>query len=305
MKEASEHKDTSKTTVRDFTSLYSWFILLGVGGTWGSSYFFIKRALVAFDPMQVGSMRLALTFLCFIPFALVRLKTVKSKHWIPLLIVAVCGSSLPAFLFPIAQTQLSSSFTGVLSSTTPIFTLALGALFFSLKLTRQKVFGVAIGFMGAVSLIVLAGRGALEGEPMYALLACLATAFYALSSNTINTYLGELGTIAISSIAFLIIGVPATIISLQAGVIEVFKVDDAAWHSFAYVLALAVLGTAMATIFFFKLIKMSGVVFASTISYIIPCFAVFLGFLDGEPLTWVHAVGMALILCGIYMTSRR
>lgn len=305
MVKPTSSESTKGSSIKDFTHLYSWLILLGVGGTWGSSYFFIKRALVAFDPFQVGSMRLALTFICFIPFALVRLKQVRRKHWLPLLIVGIFGSTLPAFLFPIAQTQLSSSFTGVLSSTTPIFTLALGALFFSLQLSRQKVIGVAIGFFGAVTLIVLAGSGALEGHPIYALLACLATVFYALSSNTINTYLVELGTIAISSIAFLLIGVPATIFALQSGVVEVFQTNKEALHSFVYVVALAVMGTAMATIFFFKLIKMSGVVFASTISYIIPCFAVLLGFLDGEPLTWVHTVGMSLILMGIYLTSRR
>lgn len=303
--EKKETMPEAQVSPPQWRHLWSWFILLGVGSTWGSSYFFIKRALVSFDPYQIGSMRIAMTFLCFIPFALPRIRQVKRRHIWPLLVVGICGSTLPAFLFPYAQTQLSSSFTGVLSSTTPIFTLALGALFFKLVLSGQKILGVVIGFGGALMLIMLSGQGELQGDPKYAMMACLATAFYATSSNTINTYLTELGTITISSIAFMMIGIPAILYLVITDVGEVFRNDPQAWTSFRYLLILSIAGTAMATIFYFKLIKMSGVIFASTISYIIPCFAVIVGFLDGETLTWVHAAGMGLILIGIFLTSKR
>ncbi|MBK7426769.1 MAG: EamA family transporter [Saprospiraceae bacterium] len=53
------------------------------------------------------------------------------------------------------------------------------------------------------------------------------------------------------------------------------------------------------------MIKSAGVVFASTVSYIIPCVAVLLGFLDGERLSFWHLIGMSLIIWGVYMTSRK
>lgn len=246
-----------------------------------------------------------LTACFFLPFALQRVKFIKRKHWIPIVVVGMCGSALPSFLFPLAQTQLSSSFTGVLSSTTPIFTLALGTLFFKLILTKRKILGVVVGFMGAGLLILLSDQGKLEGDPKYAILALLATLFYATSSNTINTYLQELGTVTISAVAFVLLGIPSIMLLILTDALEVFHTHPDAWRSFGFIVILSFAGTALASIFFFKLIKMSGVVFASSISYIIPCFAVVIGFLDGEVLTWVHGVGMILILIGIYLTSRR
>jgi len=302
----SERLAPTPSSAGEWKHLWSWMILLGIGMTWGSSYFFIKKALIAFNPYQIGSLRLVLAAIFFLPFAIRRLHLIQPHHWIPLIVVGVCGSAVPAFLFPFAQTQLSSSFTGVLSSTTPIFTLALGALFFKLVLTKRKIVGVAVGFVGAVFLILLSGQGKLEGDPRYALLALTATLFYATSSNTINTYLNELGTISISSIAYVLLGIPAVFLLGFTGISEVYRTHpEAFWTSFGYVAILSLAGTALASIFFFKLIKMSGVVFASSISYIIPCFAVLIGFLDGEALTWVHAAGMILILAGIYLTGKR
>ena len=285
-------------------SVWSWLILLGVGTTWGSSYFFIKKALIAFTPYQVGTMRLAITCLCLLPLAIPRLREIKKRHIVPLMVVGTCGSLLPAFLFPLAQQELSSSFTGVLSSSTPIFTLAFGALLFGLRLSKKKILGVGIGFMGAALMIGLAGSGALSGNPFYGIYILLATAFYAMSSNTINKYLTELGTITISSVAFLWIGIPSIVYLWMTDISKVFVQDPHAIQSLASVLILSIAGTALASIFFFQLIKMSGVVFASTVSYIIPCFAVLIGWLDGEVLSWIHALGMSLILCGIYLTSR-
>lgn len=296
--------DTPQPTHKP-SALYAWMVLLIIGATWGSSYYFMKKGLEAFSYVQVGAFRIAVTSICFLPFLPRALKRIKPRQWRYLLVVGFCGSGIPALLFPLAQTRLSSSFTGVMSSTTPIFTLAVGAVFFGLQLSRNKVLGVLIGFMGALLLILFSGAGALEGDPLYALLICIATTLYAFSSNTVNRFLGDVDTISISTAAFTMLGLPAFGILWFTDFASVVREHPQAMHSMLHILGLAVMGTVLASVFFFQLIKVSGVIFASTISYVIPCFALLLGFLDGEPLIWVHGAGMVLILIGVYLTSIR
>jgi len=283
----------------------SWIVLIGIGATWGSSYFFIKKALTVFTPYEIGPIRLVITFLCFLPWLISALRNVKKNHLFPLIIVALCGSGFPAFLFPYAQTGLSSSFTGIMSSTTPIFTIAFGVLFFKLRLSPWKLIGVVIGFVGTFFLVISAGSGPLQGSPWYALVILVATSMYSISSNTINKYLVSLDTVSISAIAFTILGIPSLVFLLINGTAEKLVTVSGAWESFAYLVALAVFGTFFATILFFNLIKRAGIVFSSTVSYIIPCIALILGFMDGETLNWVHFTGISVIIAGIWLTNKR
>jgi drug/metabolite transporter (DMT)-like permease len=73
-------------------------------------------------------------------------------------------------------------------------------------------------------------------------------------------------------------------------------------------LALAVLGiagTALAMLLMNSLIRHSSAVAASSVTYIIPIFAILWGVLDGEKVTVLHLVCMCLILCGVYLISRK
>jgi len=283
----------------------SWIILFGIGATWGSSYFFIKKALLVFTPYEIGPIRIALTFICFLPWLFQSIRKISFKHLAPLLVVAFFGSGFPAFLFPYAQTGLSSSFTGIMSSTTPLFTIAIGVLFFQLRLGVWKLLGVLIGFLGTTFLVLNAGSGPLQGSPWFALTILVATSMYSISSNTINKYLVDLDTISISSIAFTILGIPALCYLYFSGTAHKLATIPGAWEAFGYLSALAFFGTFFATILFFNLIKSAGIVFSSTVSYIIPCMALILGFMDGETLNWIHFLGISIILTGIWLTNRK
>jgi drug/metabolite transporter (DMT)-like permease len=51
------------------------------------------------------------------------------------------------------------------------------------------------------------------------------------------------------------------------------------------------------------LIRHSTAVAASSVTYIIPVFAILWGVLDGEKITWLHLICMGLILSGVYLIS--
>ncbi|MEO7174571.1 MAG: DMT family transporter [Saprospiraceae bacterium] len=285
------------------SDLKSWIFLLLIGVTWGSSYFFIKHGLLAFNPVQLFSLRISIASLAFVPMAIAAFRKVKKAEYKYLLIVGFCGSFFPAFLFAVAQTKLSSSLTGVLSSLSPIWTLVVGGALYGLILTKNHIIGVGIGLIGALSL-VFTGEQSFSGSILYAGCVILATFLYAFSTNSVNSKLSHLSAMEISGVAFSFIGLPALVILFQSGFIEVMQSHLHAWPSFWNICALALLGTFMASLVYFKLIKISGAVFASTVSYIIPVVAIILGSFDGESLSFSQIFGMLCVLLGVYISKQ-
>ncbi|MCB0375270.1 MAG: DMT family transporter, partial [Sinomicrobium sp.] len=138
---------------------YSWLLLLFLSLMWGSSYILIKKALLVFSPLQVGVMRLSISSLAFLPYFLFQWRRVDWSRGYWLLLVGLTGTALPSILFPLAQTHISSSVTGILNSMTPLFTLLIGILVFRAPVIWAKALGVLLGLLGAI-LLILGGTGA-------------------------------------------------------------------------------------------------------------------------------------------------
>jgi drug/metabolite transporter (DMT)-like permease len=65
------------------------------------------------------------------------------------------------------------------------------------------------------------------------------------------------------------------------------------------------IGTALAMLLMNSLIRHSSAVAASSVTYVIPIFAIMWGVLDGEKVTILHLACMGLILSGVYLISRK
>ena len=68
---------------------------------------------------------------------------------------------------------------------------------------------------------------------------------------------------------------------------------------------LAVMGTAVANMLFYRLTQRTDAVFASITTYLMPLVALTWGFADGESITWTYWLSMAIILLGVYLTQRQ
>lgn len=294
---------TSVSSPPAITPLRSYLTLLLLSVIWGSSYILIKKALIVFDPLQLGALRLSISALAFLPLLLYQLRRVDWKKWPFLLIVGLTGTGLPSFLFPLAQQGISSSLAGILNSLTPLFTLLLGVLIFRTRLIWAKVAGVVIGLGGATLLVLRGTGGALNGSTGYALLAVAAALCYAVSSNTVATYLRSVSSLLISAASFCMVGVPAGIYLFGAtDFVNILTTHPEGWMGLGYVAILALFSTVLASIIFFQLVQWTTALFSSTVSYIVPIVALSWGLLDGETIEWVHVVGMGMILSGVYLS---
>ena len=76
------------------------------------------------------------------------------------------------------------------------------------------------------------------------------------------------------------------------------------WKETGSVLALAVIGTALAQIILYRVLRTDGAARVSLVTYLLPVTALVYGvLLLGEPLTWEELAGMALILGGVALGS--
>ena len=285
--------------------LYSWLLLLFLSLMWGSSYILIKKSLDIFTPLQVGALRLSISGLAFLPYFLLKWKRVDWSKFNWLLLVGITGTGLPSILFPLAQTHISSSVTGILNSMTPLFTMLIGILAFKAPMIWAKALGVLLGLLGALLLIMGGSEGEFGGHVGYGLYIVLATLCYATSTNTVAFKLKDTSSIVISGVSFTLVGIPAIILAYLLGVPEVISSHPEAWTGLGYVTILALGSTVLASVLFFHLIQIMGPIPSSMVSYIVPIVALMWGFMDGEFIGLIHIMGMALIFIGVYLSRRR
>lgn len=281
----------------------AWSILILLSLVWGGSFILIKKALLAFTPYEVGALRIGISVVAFLPFFIKDFSKIPWDKWPFLLLIGMAGTGFPCFLYPLAETQLSSSATGILNSLTPLFALIIGALFFKSKIESNKLLGVALGFVGAGMLVWFSNGAESTGLNIYALLVIFATICYAISVNTVKAYFQNVDPIIISATAFVMIGLPAIVYLLFQGTLSKVTTVEDGWFSLGAVTILALFGTFLASILFYRLVQMTNVVFSSAVAYLIPIVAIFFGVLDGEPFSIMHLIGMVLILFGVYLSK--
>ncbi len=279
-----------------------WFqftILMILAFIWGSSFILMKIGMKSFNSEQAAALRILMASLALLPMAVKQIKKLQRKDLKSLLIAGFIGSFFPAFLFMKAETRIDSSLAGMLNSLTPVFTLIIGLLFHRSAFRGLQVVGLFLGLMGATGLI-LAGDGFHFGTiNSYALFIVLATFFYAININQIKSNLTHLTGIQITSFSFLFIGPVALIYLLTTNFAPVAANPSWPLHLLALA-ALGVVGTALAMLLMNTLIRHISAVAASSVTYIIPIFAIMWGLFYGEKITLLHILCMGLILAGVY-----
>ena len=278
---------------------------------WGSSFILMKRALFTpeggevFSSTQVAALRLGIAFLALLPVVVRQIRIMLGPDWKWLLMVAIFGNTLPAFLFTAAQTQISSSLAGMINSLTPLFTLLVGLMLFRIRPTLTQVAGLVIGFFGAIGLIGFSeGISARVEMAPYALMVVGATICYGISLNVIKARLGSVKSVHITALALAFVGPLAIGYLFTTDFTGVLAQNSGAGYALLAAALLAVVGTALALILFNVLVKQDSALFASSVTYLIPVVALMWGFLDGEAIVAGQIVSIVVVLSGIFLINR-
>ena len=281
-----------------------WLLLTVLALIWGSSFILIKKGLVGLTPMQLGSLRIIFSAVFLLIIGFKSITQIKQNQWKYIALTSLFGTFIPAFLFAIAQTQISSSVSSILNSLTPLNTLILGGIAFGLSFKRSQIWGVVIGLIGTLLLIVNGAIHHPNQNYWYTILVLIASICYATNVNLLKKYLSDVKPLSITTGNFLVMLVPALIVLFSTDFLTVVK-EVEVQHSMLFIVILGVVGTGIANIIFFRLIQMSSPVFATSVTYLIPVVAFFWGLLDGEMLTPVQFIGAFIILIGVYLSSKK
>ncbi len=283
--------------------IFQWLTLIILSLLWGTSFILMKKGLLALSPVQLGAMRISFAFLLFLPFALKRLKNLRKENIYWLITVGLIGNLVPAILFSYAETRIDSAVAGMINSSTTFFTYIIGILFYKQKVKLIQVLGILIGLIGTAGLVAKDFSSLLSGWNIYALLVVLATIFYGISTNIVKHNLKNLDGLSVSSLSFFFAGPLALIILFSTDLKHSFQNPDF-YFSTGSVFVLAFVGSYVAIILFNNLIKHTSAVFAASVTYLIPFFAIFWGVLDGERLSLLQILAMFVVLFGVYLTNK-
>jgi drug/metabolite transporter (DMT)-like permease len=277
--------------------IWHWGVLALLSLIWGTSYILMKKGLESFSPYQVGSLRILITFLCLLPVAIKNLKKLNRKNILSVLIIGLFGSAIPAFLFPMAETKISSSLAGMLNSLSPVFTLIIGMAFYSRKTHKTQIAGVFLGLVGAVGLLYSDSFT----FNYYGLFVVLATILSGISSNEVSKIEGLSG-LELTSLAFFLTSPIALIYLPLSDTSSALETEN--WiRNLGFIAILAVVGSAISLALFYKLIKDTSPVFAVMTSYFIPIVATLWGIADNEKFSFPMIVSIIFIFAGVYIIT--
>lgn len=290
----------------------SWLLLILLSCVWGSSFVLIKMGLfdaqgnVRLPADQLGALRVTFAFLALTPILFKSLKYLTKKNILFLIIAGVCGNGLPAFLFAYAETTLNSSITGMLNSLVPLFTIIIGALFFSFQIKKIHITGIFVAIFGTYLIVQekLIGIEITVEMILPFLAIILAAICYGTSLNVIKYKLVDVKSTAITALSFFMISPIAIGYLLTSNFTSRIQEQENVLPGVVAIFILAIVGTATAVLLFNKLIKMRSPIFASSVTYFIPIVAMFIGWLIGETISITQLLGMSVLILGVVIINK-
>ena len=279
---------------------------LALGLVWGCSFIFIKLGLEFLTPFGVAFVRCALgAITLLIVVRLMKIDLPKEKStWYKLWIVAMLLNVVPGILFAYAELHVTSVLAGIINATTPLATLIVMLIAFrEEKLKAEQIYGLIIGGIGVMVVFgIWQGIGDNQLTGVIALLiavTCYGTSFPYLKRNIIPLGLKPEAAATTQLIMAAITLLP---FYLYDGISE----DNYRPANVFAMLALGILGSGFAYIWNFSIIAAAGSSIASSVTYLTPIVAVFVGWLFlGEVIVWHEPVGALLVILGAAVSQGR
>ena len=290
---------TARGTRREAFGPVEWGLMVFLALTWGASFVLIAVGLDAFEPGVVTMLRVGLgaVTLAFFPGAR---RPIDRADWPRLAVIAATWTALPFTLFPVAQQWINSAVAGMLNGAMPILAALVASLLLRSLPGRTQAIGLGVGFVGIV-LISAPTMGESESALLGVVLVMVAVVFYAISVNIVTPLQQRYGSVPVIARMLWV----ATVLTLPFGLGSMAG-SSFSWASLTAVVVLGVAGTGLAYVAMAELAGRAGGTRASTVTYLIPVVAVGLGILfRGDRVTTVAFVGIALVIAGAIITSRR
>lgn len=279
---------------------------LSLGLVWGCSFIFIELGLVFLSPFGVTFIRCALGAITLIIIAKLRkVELPKDKQvWQKLWVVAMLLNVIPGVLFAFAQQYITSVLAGIINATTPLMTLIfLLIIFREEKIKLEQIYGLLIGALG-VMVVVGVWKDLGDNQLIGVLALLIAVSCYGASYPYSTRYVIplKLKPEALATGQLLM----ATITLLPLFIINGFSSNNYPVKSVVAMLCLGIFGSGFAYIWNFSITAAAGSAIASTVTYLTPVVAVFVGWLYlNEDIAWHELIGAVIVIIGALLSQGR
>lgn len=304
-----------------------WAMFVGLTLAWGASFLFIKIGLnEGLEPFTLVAWRMSLATLFLTAVLLASHGRIpRAPGALPkVALLGLLNVALPALLLTWGTQSIPSALASILNGLQPLFAIVLAALVLHDEpITLNRLTGLLVGFGGAVLLVSpnlgetrpgVSATDALLGE----VAVILAAASYAAAAVYARRYVTPARLVidpvtgprrATSAEIALVQAVTACLIGVgMAATLEgpgngpaILPPTPAAWLA---VLWLGILGSGVAYLLFFGIMRAWGATRTTLVTYALPVMGIALGVIVlDERLHAEEVVGAALVLVGLVLAS--
>jgi drug/metabolite transporter (DMT)-like permease len=295
---------------------------------WGASFLLMKVGLEALAPIQIATLRIVTGATTVLACALVMGVRLPrwGRVWGHLFVAGLVLCSVPFTLFPLGEERVSSALAGIGNATTPLSAV----LFTILLLPADRADGrtllaVVAGFLGVV-VILQPWEAQGRPDPFGFAMTLLAGASYGLGWTYVKRFLAkdDVGGLGMPAAQLLMAAAQMLVVTLvwwwlhgEVGEPTGIPAGLAAapWSPVpgsgpvlgpvVAILVLGVVGTGLAFVLQYDVVREVGPTVGATVTYVIPVVAVVLGmvFLH-ERLAWPQVVGAVVVLGAAVVIGR-
>lgn len=277
---------------------------------WGSTYFFIQKAVQHIPPFILGALRFLAAGILLFAWCIIK----KEKLWNPAQIkTAIITGVLLLFVgngaVIWAEEKLPSSLVAVLVSAAPLWFVLLDKPKWKENLhNRPTIIGLIVGFAGVIMLFsekvqeAFAAGG--DGAQVFGLLVLMIGSASWAGGSLYSKYKSTGSALVNTTWQMLAASLTFTIISLTSNEWKDFEwvnVTAASWWSVVYLVTMGSLAGYSAYVW---LLQVRPATQVSTYAYVNPVVAVLLGvFFAGEHMTFLQLSGLVTILTSVLLIN--
>lgn len=280
-------------------NISSLFRLILLAAIWGGSFIFMRVSAPVLGSIALIEARIgfAALFLFLCAFYLKR-RTKLLEHWRYFLLMGFLNSAFPFFMFAYSAQTITASLLSILNATTPIWGTIIGALWHKRILSIKVLTGMCLGITGVGILVGFDNIVLQEGAKLAILAALVASFSYGIAS----VYAESAPRISAFDNAHGSLWAATFIIMPFVPFFPVNSMPDG--NVIVMVILLGVLCTGIAYLLYFQLIADIGAPSTLTVTFIVPVFGTFWGWLFlNELIGWHTIFGGVFILAGTALVT--
>lgn len=277
---------------------------VALAAIWGSSFLFIRIAAPEFGAILSAELRVAIAWACLWIVSIVTLgpsQCFQRPRFEPrLLVLGLINSAIPFALYGAASFYLSAGYLAILNALVPLWGGLIASVWLGQPFRWSLLMAVLIAATG-ITMLVNLGPAEANMQTVLGGLACAGATFcYALAAQCTRRWFAEVSplrvarsTLGYATLALLPFSIPD---------IAVATPSAAGWFS---IFMLGMLGSGLAYLLYFWLLRELGAVRASSVTFLIPGFGLIWGaiFLD-EVITLTVLAGLGLVIFSSLLVQR-